>query len=308
MNDHPAPPVVSVVVIFLNEETFLEEAVESVLGQTYGDWELLLVDDGSTDRSPEIAKGYAAQSPDRIRYLDHPGHANRGASATRNLGVARARGRYVAFLDADDVWRPEKLAEQMAILKAHPRLGMVCGASEYWWSWADSEAEDVVVPVGGPQDVVVEPPGLSLALYPLGGGAAPCPSGLVLRRDVVEEVGGFVEHFRGPYQLYEDQAFLAKVYLSTPVYVASGCWDRYRQHPNSCVAEVTRAGRYHEVRQFFLEWLETYLAGRGSSMLGVESALARALDPYHRPRRARLRRALRQLGERSANLVSRLKR
>ena len=305
---HPAPPAVSVVVIFLDEEAFLEEAVESVLAQTYRDWELLLVDDGSTDRSPAIARSYAARRPGRVRYLEHPGHENRGMSATRNLGVTHARGRYVALLDADDVWRPEKLAEQVAVLEAHPRLGMVCGASEYWWSWADPDRDDVVVPVGGPQDVVVEPPGLSLALYPLGEGAAPCPSGLVLRRSVVEAVGGFVEHFRGPYQLYEDQAFLAKVYLSTPVYVASGCWDRYRQHPDSCVARVTGAGQYDEVRRFFLEDLEGYLAGRSPGP-EVRAALGRALDPYRRPRRTRARRALRRLGaglaRRAANLARR---
>ena len=290
----PAPPAVSVVVIFLDEEAFLEEAVESVLAQTYRDWELLLVDDGSTDRSPEIARRYAARHPDRVRYLDHPDHENRGMSATRNLGVAHARGRYVALLDADDVWRPEKLDEQMAVFRAHPRLGMVCGASEYWWSWADPDADDVVIPVGGPQDVVVEPPGLSLALYPLGGGAAPCPSGLVLRRDLVEAVGGFAEHFRGPYQLYEDQAFLAKVYLRAPVYVASGCWDRYRQHPDSCVARVTGAGQYDEVRRFFLEYLEAYLEGQAPGP-EVRRALERAFDPYRRPLRTRARRALRRL-------------
>ena len=291
----PAPPAVSVVVIFLDEETFLAEAVESVLAQTYRDWELLLVDDGSTDRSTALAQRYADRFPGRVRYLEHPGHENRGMSATRNLGVANARGRYVAFLDADDVWRPEKLAEQVAIFETHPELGMVCGASEYWWSWGDPERDDVVVPVGGRQDAVSRPPELSLALYPLGEGAAPCPSGLVLRRDVVEAVGGFVEHFRGPYQLYEDQAFLAKVYLSTPIYVASGCWDRYRQHPDSCVAEVTKAGKYDEVRRFFLEWLEGYLAAQPSPHPDVADALRRALGPYRHPRRTRVGRAFRRL-------------
>ena len=281
-------PAVSVVVIFLDEERFLEEAVESVLGQTFDDWELLLVDDGSTDASTETARRYAEGGAGRVRYLEHPGHENRGMSATRNLGVAHARGRYVAFLDADDVWEPNKLAEQVAILDAHPEVGMVCGASLYWRSWTGAPGdEDVAVAVGGPPDRATPPPGLSLALYPLGDGAAPCPSSLVVRRDVLARVGGFEEHFRGANQLYEDQGFLAKVYLAAPVYVASACWDRYRQHPDSCVAEVTRAGRYHEVRRYFLEWFEGYLAARPSDP-AVDAALRRALAPYRRSAVARV--------------------
>src|SRR5258706_2880162 len=79
--------LVSVVVIFLNAERFISEAVESVVAQTYGNWELLLVDDGSNDGSTEIARSYAAKFPDKIRYLEHHGHENRGMSASRNLGI-----------------------------------------------------------------------------------------------------------------------------------------------------------------------------------------------------------------------------
>ena len=247
----PPNPVVSVVTIFLNEERFLEEAIASVLTQTYDSWELLLVDDGSTDESTEIARRYAAAYPDRIRYLDHDGHQNRGMSATRNLGFRHADGRYVALLDADDVWEPDKLAGQVALMEAYPQAGMVCSATRYWRSWAGvSEEYDVVVPVGAPAEALIQPQGLMKMLYPLGEGAAPCLCGMLLRRTVIEELGGFEEHFRG---FYEDQAFLAKLYLRTPVYVSSACWDRYRQHPASCVAQVADSGKYHEVRSYFLE-------------------------------------------------------
>jgi glycosyltransferase involved in cell wall biosynthesis len=99
-------PAVSVIVCFLNEERFLAEAVESVLGQSFTDWELILVDDGSTDGSSAIARGLAATSPDRIACIDHADHRNLGLSASRNAGLSHARGRYVAFLDADDAWLP----------------------------------------------------------------------------------------------------------------------------------------------------------------------------------------------------------
>src|SRR5690349_14319499 len=100
-------PSVSIIVIFLNAVQFIEEAIESVFGQSYDDWELLLVDDGSTDGSAEAAARYAEQWPDKVRYLTHAGRRNRGMSASRNLGIKQARGRYVAFLDADDVWLPQ---------------------------------------------------------------------------------------------------------------------------------------------------------------------------------------------------------
>ena len=275
--------MISAITIFLNAERFLTEAIESVFAQTYENWELLLVDDGSTDCSREIARKFAREHPQRVRYLEHEGHENRGMSASRNLGLRNARGEFIAFLDADDVWLPQKLAEQLATAVAHPRAGMICGATEYWWNWNDSERENAVIPLGVPLDLLHEPPQLSLALYPLGVGAAPCPSDLFIRREVCERVGGFEEHFRHELQMYEDQAFLAKVYVSTPVYVASGVWDRYRQHPESCVSSVTSAGRYHEVREFFLRWFENYLREKNLDVPEVWKEVQRALWPYRHP-------------------------
>src|SRR5260221_13006285 len=109
-------PLVSAIIIFLNEERFLAEAVESVLAQSFVDWELLLVDDGSTDGSAALA-GSFARKHHRIRYLRHPDRANHGMSASRNLGLDHARGQFVGFLDADDVWLPNKLSEQLAVFE-----------------------------------------------------------------------------------------------------------------------------------------------------------------------------------------------
>ena len=82
------------------------------------------------------------------------------------------------------------------------------------------------------------PPSLLSLLYPLGPGGAPCPSDLLLRREVIERVGGFEEQFdvQRLYQLYEDQAFLVKLYLASPVFAAGECWSRYRIHPDSCMS------------------------------------------------------------------------
>ncbi len=262
----------SVIIIFFNAEEFFDEAIRSVLDQTDRDFELLLVDDGSTDGSTDIAKGYAARHPATISWLEHEGHANKGMSATRNLGIRHARGEFIAFIDADDVWRPEKLAQQIAIMQAYPQLGAVCGTVNYWRSWQGGR--DLLVPTGHVQDRPVAPPEASLRLYPLGSAAAPCPSDLMLRRDAVERLGGFEEHFTGPRQMYEDQGFLAKLYLDYPVYFSSRRWLDYRQHANSIVSQVTSTGRYVQVRGYFLEWLSRYLVDQGHTLQG--SAVLRA--------------------------------
>lgn len=290
----------SVVLIFHDDERFLPEAIAGVFSQTYTDWELVLVDDGSVDASTAIARDWAARHPERVHYLDHPGHANLGISATRNRGWRSSRGRYVALLDSDDVWEPEKLAEQVAILDTDPEVGLVVGASLYWWSWAgpDAPSGDRLKPVGAAQDRSHPPASLLSVLYPLGRGVAPCPSSCIVRREVLERVGGFEERFRG---LYEDQAFLVKAYHDTTVWISSRCWDRYRRHPEQIVAS-TSEDAYHAIRRDFLTWYEEYLRASGITDRRCRRSLQRAWWPYRHPRLAALRRAV---GRARARLRSR---
>lgn len=275
---HDDAPRVSVITIFLNGERFIEEAIESVLGQDYDSFELILVDDGSTDGSTVIARTYAERYPHRVRYLDHPDHANRGMSASRNRGLGVARGDYITFIDADDVWRTNKLTEQVAIMDAHPEVGMLCGAVRYWGSW--NGGQDVTVRTGHVSNVVVPAPQASLALYPLGAAAAPCPSDMMLRADLVASLGGFEEQFKG---MYEDQAFLAKLYLAAPVFFSDCVWLDYRQHDASSVAQANAKGRYDEVRRYFLDWFEAYLSKQPRVDPAVSESLRRALRPYRHP-------------------------
>ena len=252
-------PLVSVIIPFLNEEQLLMEAVESVLYQTYTHWELILIDDGSTDASTLIARKYAADYPEKIIYCEHPDHLNKGLSASRNKGIQQARGELVAFLDADDVWLPGKLLQQLKIFEQYPETGMLAEASEYWFSWQEPEKENRVIEVGVPGDKLYQPPELVYRLYPLNKQPGPCPSGLMVTRKAIRSVGGFEESFVRQYQLYEDQAFLIKIYLKEKVYVSSSCNNRYRQRVNSIVSRVQADGHYLSVRKFFLEWLQAYL-------------------------------------------------
>ncbi len=267
---------VSIIIPFLNAEKFIEEAIGSVFAQTYKSWQLLLVDDGSTDASTQIAQRTAERHPDKVCYLDHDGHQNRGVCGSRNLGVGKATGKYVALLDADDVWLSQKLEQQVAILASQPEAGVVFGASQYWRSWTGKSEDltrDYVPELGVQPDTLFMPPSLLTQMYPLGEASAPCPSDILLQREAIERVGGFEEDFQGVYQLYEDQAFLVKLYLSVPVFVAAECWDKYRIHPDSCMSIVARRGRNNDARLFFLNWLEEYLSGQGVQDAKVWSAI-----------------------------------
>jgi len=289
-------PLVSVIVPFLNAERFLDAAVASVLGQTYPHWDLWLVDDGSTDASTAIARRHAQQHPGHVRYVEHEGHRNRGAAASRNHGISLSSGEYVALLDADDVWLPRKLEEQVTIFTAHPEIGMIYGRSEYWYSWTglkDDRHRDFAPEPGLPTETAHRPPDMLLRSYPLGTAPTPCPSDMLLRRQAIERTGGFEESFHGIYQLYEDQAFLAKIYLEEAVWVASACWDRYRIHPDSCVSSVNKGGHYHTVRRFYLEWLTRYLERKGVTDPRIWKALRRARRPYDHPLLDRVAKALR---------------
>ena len=115
---------ISVITPVYNGEKFLAWAVQSVINQSYQHWELLLIDDGSTDNSMQCMTAWAKRDS-RIKVLFHPGHANRGVSATRNLGIQHAQGEYVALLDCDDEWLPNKLAKQACLLEEHPDAVLV---------------------------------------------------------------------------------------------------------------------------------------------------------------------------------------
>ena len=116
-------PTVSVVIPLYNTEKYVAECIESALDQTLRDLEVLVVDDGSQDRSLEIVEEIARRES-RVRLLRHPGGANLGVSRTRRLGILEAAGHYIAFLDADDAFEPSKLERQVSLMRANPACVM----------------------------------------------------------------------------------------------------------------------------------------------------------------------------------------
>lgn len=122
MADAPAPAV-SVVMIVHNARPYVAEATESILRQTLSEFELVIIDDGSTDGSAAVLGRYAARD-ERIRLFRRP---NRGVAVTRNEGITLSRGRFIAMMDADDIAPPERLERELAFLRTHPDHAAVGG-------------------------------------------------------------------------------------------------------------------------------------------------------------------------------------
>ena len=169
-----AKPLVSVVIPTFNRAWCLREAVDSVLSQEVGDFELIVVDDGSTDDTPQLLEGYG----DAIRVLRRE---NRGVSAARNAGIAAARGELIAFLDSDDIWLPGKLRRQVEFFTSHPEA-LICQTEELW------VRNGRRVNPGRrhrKRDGMIFAPSLDLCLV--------SPSAVMVRRELFDRVGLFDE-------------------------------------------------------------------------------------------------------------------
>ena len=116
--------LVSIITPCYNGARFLADTIESVLGQTYAHWEMIIVDDGSTDETPAIAEGYANRDG-RVRLIRQ---RNAGTAHARNTAMKQAQGRYIALLDADDLWEPDFLEKQLAFMN---QTGVICVCSAY---------------------------------------------------------------------------------------------------------------------------------------------------------------------------------
>ncbi|PKP73771.1 MAG: glycosyl transferase family 2 [Alphaproteobacteria bacterium HGW-Alphaproteobacteria-6] len=295
MSEHPdspaarSGPLVSVIIIFLNGERYIAEAIDSVLAQDLADWELILIDDGSSDGATAIARRYAEADPGRIRLAEHPGHENRGMSASRNAGLALARGRYVAFLDADDIWLPARLGHHVAILEARPDVAMSMGPTLLWSGWdrppgAERRpwlAADIPTDLGLPVMQPLEPPIVAIGFLEKRGGNVPGICSLLVRREALLAVGGFEDRFR---TLYEDQVFFFKICLAYRVIATDRILDRYRQHPGSACHQAGGMSGDAAMRPVFLDWLQGYMIDRGIKSRRLWAAFRAEMLRFDRPR------------------------
>ena len=294
-------PRVSAIVIFLDVRPFLAEAIESVLGQTFGSWELLLVDDGSSDGSREVAEDYAARHSGRIRVLEHEGGANRGMSASRNLGLAAAHGELVAFLDADDRWPAQKLELFTAELDRDASLAVVTGSIEFFDDSPRRHVREPLVPLGQALAAPVLLCATLLRHPPL----LTTLGNTMIRRSALLAVGGFEDEFTGQ---AEDAVVWCKLALRCPFAAVAATGLEYRRHAGASGAADLRSSALAAGHARFARWLWDYTLRRPEETRAwavpivaehlfrstlLEAWLTPPDDPVHR--RVRLVRTWREL-------------
>jgi glycosyltransferase involved in cell wall biosynthesis len=198
-------PKVSVIIPTYNRRDFVREAIASVLAQSYHDFELLVVDDGSNDDTAAVVQEFEG-----VRYVSQP---NRGVSAARNRGVELSNGELLAFLDSDDLWQPRKLACQVAFFAAHPEA-RICQSEEIWLRYGTRvNPHHKHRKAGG--DIFAR--SLELCLV--------SPSAVMLRRELFEQVGGFAESLPAceDYDLWLRIAATEPIHLlETPLVIKRG--------------------------------------------------------------------------------------
>ena len=178
----PQPDTVSVVIPAWNVETYIARAIDSVLAQTRPADEILVVDDGSTDNTAEIVRRYGS----RVRYLRQP---QTGAAEARNRGIAEAASRWIAFLDADDQWLPDKLALQLGGLARNPDI--VWSYTNYFVRPADSDSQTLSHTSQQALDLLAGKVYFDDYLAAFAAGTPVSMTTMIVRRDILLTVGSF---------------------------------------------------------------------------------------------------------------------
>jgi glycosyltransferase involved in cell wall biosynthesis len=261
-------PSISVIVPTHNRWPMLRDAIESIFNQSYQDYELVVVDDGSEDASVQELSRYGSA----LRWVSQP---RRGVAAARNLGVSESRGACLAFLDSDDLWHSEKLATQVAFMEAHPEV-RICQTEEIWIrnGVRVNPKKRHCKPSGD-----IFRPSLNLCLV--------SPSAVMMTRELFDHAGGFDEAFT----VCEDYDLWLRISVDTPVallpeplvvkrgghkdQLSRSTWgmDRFRI---MALRNLLRSGLRGEKRQWALEALAGKVAifAQGARKRGREKEAA----------------------------------
>jgi GT2 family glycosyltransferase len=250
-------PQVSVVIPVWNGERYLKEAIESILAQDFGDFELIIVDDGSTDESVKIADSFVDDPRVSIRR-----QANAGVVAARNAGLLNARAEFVAFLDADDVAIPSRLSKQFTYLQGHPEVAAVGSHISHFN--ADK----------GAYLTQVFPIGVSRVADALEDGNPLAQPAVMLRKSMVAAVGGYREAFKFGAEDYDLWLRLSERHLLDNL---PEVLTLYRIHPDSLTHR-----RRHEQTFAALAAACAHrrrITGRGDPLEGLSKPLSPAVLP-----------------------------
>jgi glycosyltransferase involved in cell wall biosynthesis len=262
-------PLVSIIIPCYNCEAFLQETIESALAQSYDRVEIIVVDDGSTDRSPQIARGFP------VLYIRQSNH---GLTASRNLGIRESRGSYVVFLDADDRLRPEAIETGLRVMAEHPECAMAVG-------------DHLFVSQDGSHLADSRKACLAACHYEalLKSNFIEMISSVLFRRSVLVEIGGFDTGLR----VAEDYELYLRIARTYPIRCHTAVIAEYRMHQANAshnselmlsmtLGVLRREGRYLEgdatrrgaFRQGIRAWRKRYGRHLASELAATFSTLA----------------------------------
>lgn len=216
-------PKVSVFIASYNHARYLPECLDSILAQTYPDFEIVIVDDGSTDGSSSLLEDYQRRFPEKIRYSWHAGHANKGVSFTSNTAIEKSRGEYLAWIGSDDAWYPDKLRQQVEQLDNDPALGAVYSYARFM----DGDGTELPGMAGSDICSDTNPMGRMIRF------CHPPAMTVVFRRQCLDEVGLFDDKL-----IYSDWDLMIRVFSRWKVGFIDQPLAKYRIHNNNLSKKI----------------------------------------------------------------------
>ena len=219
------PGKVSVIIPVYKSEKFIAETLRSVLCQTYADLEVLIIADGSTDATESIVRGF---SDPRIKYIRRK---NGGTAAARNTGIKAATGSYIAFLDHDDIWMPDKVEKQIKFLSDTGAKVVFCNGN--------------IIPTGKPmrKENIFQTGVLDMSEMTLNGGNFITPSSLLVHKEVIEKTGPMEENVPG----IDDLDFSISIARSYKIGFINECLYHRREHKDNLTNFIRGRGLYYKI-------------------------------------------------------------
>ncbi len=222
---------ISVIIPTYNRAEFLVEAIRSVLNQTFKDYEIIIVDDGSTDNTKAVLQKFS----NKIRYFYQE---NKGVSTARNRGIKEASGEYIAFLDSDDIWKINKLSKQIELIESNTKIGLVCCLMDAVDSKGKllNQIKPKVYPGRNFEEAILR--------------GATYPSTFFIRRECFEEVGLFNENI----VIFEDLDLYLRIVLKFKILIDNEPLVYYRIHSSSLTKNDLKV--YQSQIVFARKWLK----------------------------------------------------
>ena len=245
-------PKVDVIIPAYNAARYLPAAIESVITQTFEDWRILLVDDGSTDNTAEVIAPFLAQLGPKLRYIRQ---ANAGLPAARNTAIRNSSAEFLALLDADDVWLPRRLSESLKRFEGRPQVGLTYGFNDR------IDQEGRVIDTFDQRQKHGE--GRIARYIYMRKVDLNCPT-VTFRRKCVDEVGLFDETLRAT----EDRDMWLRIALRYEVALVPEVIAHYRVSPNSMSTDSSR------MREAQLQFIKKHYGSQGCGIVVRQIALS----------------------------------